>query len=154
MIFCIRCEYLTTRWNGVKLRDVLSLANSLKCIIYTIKNSRNFVAGPIWTRITRQIYFKLSSLNFQNFHERSPVLCVRSSEKNLKIAAVLRIRHILVQIRIRIHGCVHLTNGFGSCYFCQWPSYLLVTWRMATKTFFCLLLFETTFTSFFKDKKS
>jgi hypothetical protein len=43
--------------------------------------------------------------------------------------------------------------GSGSCYFSHWPS------RCQQKTnfwhnFFCLLLFEGTFTSFFKDKKS
>jgi hypothetical protein len=48
--------------------------------------------------------------------------------------------------RIRIRGFVPLTNasGFGSC-------------KMATQNFvkvFLLLLFEVTFTSFFKDKKS
>ncbi len=43
--------------------------------------------------------------------------------------------------------------GSGSCYFRHWPS------RCQQKThflnnFFCLLLFEAKFTSFFKDKKS
>ncbi len=43
--------------------------------------------------------------------------------------------------------------GSGSCYFRHWPP------RSQPKTnflhnFFCLLLFEGTFTSFFKDKKS
>ncbi len=33
---------------------------------------------------------------------------------------VLRIHDILVWIRIR--GSMPLTNGSGSCYFCQWPS--------------------------------
>ncbi len=42
--------------------------------------------------------------------------------------------------------------GSGSCYFRHWP-------RCQQKTnfltqFFCLFLFEATFTSFFKDKKS
>ncbi len=68
--------------------------------------------------------------------------------------AVLRIHDILVWIRIRIQirGSMPLTNGSGSCYFRHWPS------RCQQKTNFyflfliCLLLFEGTFTSFFKDK--
>ncbi len=66
---------------------------------------------------------------------------------------VLRIHDILLWIRIR--GSMPLTNGsgsgcgYGSCYFCHWPS------RFQQKTkFFYLLLFEGTFTSFFRDKKS
>jgi hypothetical protein len=74
---------------------------------------------------------------------------------------VLRIHDILVWIRIRIwiRGSIPLTNGSGSgCgsgsfYFHHWPP------RSQQKTnffykFFCILLFEGTFTSFFKDKKS
>ncbi len=56
---------------------------------------------------------------------------------------MLRIREILVRIRIR--GSGHLTNGSGSSCFCLWPSRQL--------NVFCLLIFEATFTSFFKDKK-
>ncbi len=44
-----------------------------------------------------------------------------------------------------------LTNGSGSCYFCNWLS------RRQQKTnkkkFFCLLIFVGTFTSFFKEQK-
>ncbi len=72
--------------------------------------------------------------------------------------AVFRIHEILGWIRIRIRGSMPLTSGSGSgfgsgsCYFRTWPS------RCQQKTnfwlnFFCLLLFEGTFTSFFKDKK-
>ncbi len=64
---------------------------------------------------------------------------------------VLRIHKILVRIRIRTRKSIPLTNGsgcrFASCYFSQWHS------RHQQKVF-CLLLFEGTFTSFFKDKKS
>ncbi len=66
--------------------------------------------------------------------------------------AVLRIRDILV--RIRICGSVPLTNVSlsGFCCFFHWPS------RHQQKTIFSrlffLLLFEGTFTSFFKDKMS
>ncbi len=70
---------------------------------------------------------------------------------------VFRIYDILVWIRIR--GSMLLTNGSGfgcgsgSCYLLYWPS------RGQQKTnflikFFCLLLFEDTFTSFIKNKKS
>ncbi len=67
---------------------------------------------------------------------------------------VLRNRGILVRIRIR--GSVFLNNksGSGSCYFSP------VTFMMKTKNIFVLffglllILFEGTFTSFFKDKKS
>ncbi len=64
---------------------------------------------------------------------------------------VLRIRDILVRIRIR-ESMPPSGSGSGSCYFCHWPS------RRQQKTivpqFFCLLLFEGTFTPFFKDKRS
>jgi hypothetical protein len=72
---------------------------------------------------------------------------------------VLRIHDILVWIRTRIWICgsMPLTygSGFGSgsCYFRHW----LTRSRQKTnfkKKFFCLLLFEGTFASFFKDKKS
>ncbi len=48
-----------------------------------------------------------------------------------------------------------LTNGsgFGSCYFRHWPSRCQQKNKFFKK-FFCLILFEGTFTSFFKDKKS
>jgi hypothetical protein len=64
-------------------------------------------------------------------------------------AAVFRIHNILVWIRIR--GSMPLTNGSGSCYFRHRPS------RCQQKTnflfnFFCLLLFEDTFTFFSKIK--
>ena len=67
------------------------------------------------------------------------------------VSPVFRIHDILVWIRIR--GSMPLTNGSGSCYFRHRPS------RCQQKTnflfyFFCLLLFEDTFTSFFKDKMS
>ncbi len=73
---------------------------------------------------------------------------------------VLRIHDILVWIRIRIwiRGSMPLTNGSGcgsgSCYF------FVIILSDANKKqyflnkFFCLLLFEGTFASFFKDKKS
>jgi hypothetical protein len=73
--------------------------------------------------------------------------------------SVFRIHDILVWIRMWIRGSMPLTNGSGSgcgyvsCYFCQWPSRgqrKLILF----KKFFCLLLFEGTFTSLFKDKKS
>ncbi len=57
---------------------------------------------------------------------------------------VLRIHDILVRIR----RSMPLTNGSWPCYFRQQKTNL-------KKKFFCLLLFEGTFTSFFfKDKKS
>ncbi len=64
---------------------------------------------------------------------------------------VLRIHDIFVWIRIRIP----LTNGSGrgSCYFRHWPSRCQQKTNFKKK-FFYLLLFEGTFTSFFKDKKS
>ncbi len=43
--------------------------------------------------------------------------------------------------------------GSGSCYFRHWPSRCQQKTNLK-KMFFCLLLFEGTFTSFFKDKKS
>ncbi len=69
--------------------------------------------------------------------------------------AVLRIHDILVWIRIRIHGSMPLTNGSGSgsCYFHHWPSRRKQKTNFLKKVF-CLLLFEGTFTSFFKDNKS
>ncbi len=58
-----------------------------------------------------------------------------------------------ILVRIRIRGSVPLANGSGSWYFRQWPS----RWQLKINffpTFFCLLLFEATFTSFFIGKKS
>ncbi len=66
-----------------------------------------------------------------------------------------RIRYIFIRIRIRIRRSIPLTNRSrswsGSCSFRQWPS----TSRRQHKIFFsifCWLLFEGTFTSFFKDR--
>ncbi len=59
-------------------------------------------------------------------------------------------------VRIRIRESVPLTNGFGSAsgswYFRQWSSRLQQQKNLSK--FFCLLLFDATLTSFFKDKKS
>ncbi len=63
---------------------------------------------------------------------------------------MLRIHEILVGIRIR--RSMPLTNGSESCYFRHWPSKCQQKTNL-TKKFFCLLHFEGTFTSFFKDKK-
>jgi hypothetical protein len=43
---------------------------------------------------------------------------VMSTSKDTQ-KAVLQIHDILVWIRIRIRGSMHLTNGSGSCYFHQ-----------------------------------
>ncbi len=50
---------------------------------------------------------------------------------------------------IRIRGSMPLTNGSGSCSFCHWPSRRQQITNLKNK-----LLFEGTFTSFCKDKKS
>jgi hypothetical protein len=76
--------------------------------------------------------------------------------------AVLRVHDILGWIRIRILGSMPLTNGSGS-----WirvldpdPALFVIDLQDVSKklifehNFFCLLLYEATFTSFFKDKKS
>ncbi len=74
----------------------------------------------------------------------------------LGLRTVFRIHDILVWIRIRIHRSMPLTNGSGfgsgSCYFRHWPSRRQQKTNLK-KRFFCLLLFEGTFTSFFKDEK-
>ncbi len=72
--------------------------------------------------------------------------------RSLNKKPVLRTHDILLRIRIR--GSMLLTNGSGSgsCYFRHWPS--IHQQKTNLKKFFCLLLFEGTFTSFFKDKKS
>ncbi len=68
---------------------------------------------------------------------------------------VLRIHDMLVWIWIR--GFLPLTNesgfGSGSCYFRYWPLRRQQKTKFLNKIF-CLLLFEGTFTSFFKEKKS
>ncbi len=64
---------------------------------------------------------------------------------------VLRIHDILVWIRIR--GSMPMTCGSGSCYFHHWPSKRQQKTNF-NKKFFCILLFEGTFTSIFEDKKS
>jgi hypothetical protein len=74
---------------------------------------------------------------------------------------VLRIHDIFMWIRIWIRRSMPLTNGSGSgigsrsCYFrltIDLPD--ANKKQIKTKKFFCPLLFEGTFTSFFKDKKS
>jgi hypothetical protein len=73
------------------------------------------------------------------------------------LESVFRIHGILVWIRIwiriRIRGSMPLTNGSGSCYFRHRPSRYQHKTNLKIK-FFCLLLLEVTFTSFFIDKKS
>ncbi len=53
-------------------------------------------------------------------------------------------------------GSMPLTNGSGSCYFHHWSSrgQQKTNFFKILKKFFCLLLFEGTFTTFFNDKKS
>ncbi len=86
----------------------------------------------------------------KNFREKTKTFCKVQSKRRMlpPPPAELRIRGILA--RIRINGSVPLTNGSrsgsGSCYFRHSPS--------KTQMFVCLLLFEGTYTSFFKDKKS
>jgi hypothetical protein len=77
------------------------------------------------------------------------------------LKAVLRIQDILVWIWIR--GSMPLTNGSGSgfgsvsgcgsgsCYFHHWPSRRQQKTNFFTKMF-CILRFEGTFPSFFKEK--
>ncbi len=67
---------------------------------------------------------------------------------------VLRIHDILVWIRFWIHGSMPLTNESesGSCYFRHWSS--RCQQKLIFFNFSWLLLFECTFTSFFKVKKS
>jgi hypothetical protein len=83
----------------------------------------------------------------------SPASTVLSGEKNRSkvLKSVLGIRDILPRIRIR--GSIPLTNGSGSvsCYFRQWFLRWQLKINFLTK-FFCLLLFETTLTSFSKIK--
>ncbi len=64
---------------------------------------------------------------------------------------MFRIHDILVWFR---PGSMPLTNGSGSgsCYLRHWPSRCQQKANFF-KTVFCLLLFEVTYTSFFKDKK-
>ncbi len=59
--------------------------------------------------------------------------------------AVMRIQGIFVWIRIRT-GC-----GSGSFYFHRWPP-RDANKKLILKNFFCILLFEGTFTSFFNEK--
>jgi hypothetical protein len=74
------------------------------------------------------------------------------------LEAVLRIPDILVWIRIR--GPMPLTNGSGfgsgcgSFYFHHWPSRCQPKNNFFLTKFFCIILFDGTFTSFFKGKKS
>jgi hypothetical protein len=72
---------------------------------------------------------------------------------------VFRIHDILVWIWIRIRGSMPLTNGSGLGSWIRILLFSSLTFKMPAKKliltqFFCLLLFEGTFTLFFKDKKS
>ncbi len=68
---------------------------------------------------------------------------------------MFRIHDILVWIRIRIRGSIPLNNGSGSGF---WIRILLfsslTTRKLIFFKVFCLLLFECTVTSFFKNNKS
>ncbi len=66
--------------------------------------------------------------------------------------ALLRIHDILGRIQIR--GCMPLTNGSESGSWIRILLFSSLPSRCQQKTIFCLFLFEGTFTSFFKDKKS
>ncbi len=75
------------------------------------------------------------------------------------LAAVFPILDILVCIRILIRGSMPLTNGSGSG--CGSGSSIFIIDLLDTnkkrfffQKFFCIVLFEGTFTSFLKDKKS
>jgi hypothetical protein len=77
----------------------------------------------------------------------------RISVKSIPFKRELQIRDTVVRIRIR--GSVPLTygSGFGSCSFRQLPArcqQIIILFFYV----FCLLLFEGTSTSVFKDKKS
>jgi hypothetical protein len=74
-----------------------------------------------------------------------------------KLKPVFGIRGIWYRtIRIRILGSVVVTNGSvcGFCSFRHWPSRRLQKIIFLSSQLLCLFLFEGTFTSFFKDKKS
>jgi hypothetical protein len=72
----------------------------------------------------------------------------------LLLTAVLRIHDFLVWIRIRIRGSIPLANGSGSGSFYFIIDLQDANKKQTNKKFFCILLFEGTFTSFFKGKKS
>jgi hypothetical protein len=74
-------------------------------------------------------------------------LCPAPAESRRGQIPVLRIHDILVWIRIR--GSMHLNNGSGSSYFRHRPS--RGQQKTNLKKIFCLLLFEGTITSFFKE---
>jgi hypothetical protein len=97
-------------------------------------------------------------------------LYLPQTNRNLKTG--LRIHNILVWFRIRIHGTMPLTNGSGFLdsdpdpgphanpdpHSNPDPAIFIIDLQEANKKliffkkFFCILLFEGTFTSFFKDK--
>jgi hypothetical protein len=88
-------------------------------------------------------YSFILACNVESCRQRNPMHICKT---------VFRIHDNSVWIPIWIRGSMPLTIGSGSCF-------LSLTFKMPTKNkflnkFFCLLLFEGTFTSFFKDKKS
>ncbi len=109
----------------------------------------NYLPIPTWPSFRIGIKNNLESM-IQNIFLDPLHYCL---ELNLK--SVLRINDILVWIRIWtwIRGSMPLTNGSGSSYLCHWPLRFQQKTNFLIK-FFCLLLFEDTFTSFLKDKKS
>ncbi len=110
---------------------------------------RVVVYSGAWGLLLHQ--FHLTSSTLSNKYRHTLTFC-KSLVINIGRLAVLRIHAILMWIRIRIRGSLPLTDGSGfgsrSFYFHHWPS------RRPQKTNICILLFEGTFTSFFKDKKS
>jgi hypothetical protein len=141
---------------GNKLKQELLLTKN----VYILdSHSDLFVwVGKKSTRLVRAAALKLSSELFSMLIRPEYAMIHRVSEGTESQARflkfifkivhypVLRIHEILVRIRIR--GSIALTNGSGSrsCFF--------VSDLQDVKKVFCLLLFEGTFTSFFKDKKS
>ncbi len=128
----------------IVVRDVLSLMVNKRPLTYSnTRACRFFLPNDSFTKVQRDFFSVFLKDNFAKLHSG------------------LRIHEILMWIRIR--GSMPLTNGSGfgsgsgcrsgSCYFRHGPSRCQQKTNLKKK-FFCLLLFEGTYTSFFINKKS
>jgi hypothetical protein len=110
------------------------------------------------SHLPAKVYGRVVGTTFSQLLPRSNILIKPhlptsySRNKVMFTEPVLRIHDILVWIRIRIRESMPHTNGSGSFCFHHLPS--RCQQKTNLKKFFCILLFEGTFASFFKGKKS
>ncbi len=144
---------MAPEWASMSSRQAyttLTLVSKKKVIIlatlnwYICTESIDSIRTPVRAK------FRLFSRNC------CPFRIVYEIQKNIGNIRNFEIRNFVnTLIRIRICGSMPLTNGSGSgsFYFHHWPSRCQQK-KNFFKKLFCIVLFEGTFTSFFKGNKS